>query len=173
MWRPKVHSAAVDASGHYKAAKQYLSASISVLFVMRKKHFMVHGGCIAIYMSGLIVQNCSFVPIQTAQNSLKNQSGDIWIFLKTELAIYSGDCCFSNEVKGKNIPQNWKPAWHFYGHPFFSALWKNNTQQEGSKLWIYAKLLGTIWNEAFLNFWDLDFSHLLAALSFSYPYRAT
>lgn len=126
------------------------------------------GVCIAIYMSGLIVQNCLFVPIQTAQNSLKNLSGDIWIFLKTELAIYSGDCCFSNEVKGKKIPQNWKPAWRFCSHPFFSALWKNNTQQERSKLWIYAKLLGTIWNEEFLSLWDLDFSHLPAAL-FPFP----
>lgn len=63
------------------------------------------GVCIAIYTSGLIAKNCIRLPIKTAQNSLKNLSGDTWMLLKSELAIYSGGCCFSNGVKEKNPQQ--------------------------------------------------------------------
>lgn len=52
-------------------------------------------------MLGLIARNCSRLPTKTGQNSLKNLSGDIWVVLKTELAIILMAAIISNGMKGK------------------------------------------------------------------------
>lgn len=60
----------------------------------------------SVYVLGLIAQNCSHLLTKTAQNSMKNLSGDIRVVLKTELAIILVGAVISNGIKGKKRKNN-------------------------------------------------------------------
>lgn len=127
----------------------------------------MYGACLCCYIcSRTNSTKLQLFAYQNSRKSLKNLSGDIWMLLKTELAFVLVAAVLQRGYTGGkklyNPPEDLLSSHAFFF--FFSALWKNNTHQERSKLWMDAKLLGTIWNEEFLSLWDLDFSHLPAAL---------
>lgn len=173
MWRPELHTAAVGTPGNYISVKQHLQPWSRSSSWWDRSNSTVYGGCLCCYI-GTRTNSTKLQPFayQNSKKSLKNLSGDIWMVMKSELAIFPGDCCFSNGVKEKK-KSTLKCIWSFFLNSrafFFSPLCKNNTPQESSKLSMGAKLLVAIWNEEMLSLWDLDFSHFPAVFPpFPYP----